>query len=195
MLPSGDRSDLPYYLSAADGSACEIAGVSARWRYMHPAARLFFSSAPFFNVEGGDKHPAAHVFNPEQARLERAFVCWGGCFSAAFPCAPFQPWRRASCRTWASSFCSAVPSSNLPKARPTPKTSSAPVDHLAFMGCEKYKPMPGSCLANHICPPKLRVQRAMHKCNTLLQVALCGSCPAIRRFNHVRQCSWNTQER
>ena len=38
---------------------------------MHPAARLFFSSAPFFNVEGGDKHPAAHVFNPEQAHLER----------------------------------------------------------------------------------------------------------------------------
>ena len=78
--------------------------------------RGFFSSAPFFNVCGGDKHPAAHVFNPEQARLERAFVCWGGCFSAAFPCAPFQRWRRASCRTWASSFCSAVASSNLPRS-------------------------------------------------------------------------------
>ena len=83
---------------------------------MHPAARLFFSSAPFFHVCGGDKHPAAHVFNPEQARLERAFVCWGGCFSAAFPCAPFQRWQRASCRTWASSFFSAVASSNLPRS-------------------------------------------------------------------------------
>ena len=78
--------------------------------------RGLFLSAPFFNVCGGDKHPAAHVFNPEQARLERAFVCWGGCFSAAFPCAPFQRWRRASCRTWASSFCSAVASSNLPRS-------------------------------------------------------------------------------
>ena len=39
-----------------------------------------------------------------------------GCFSAAFPCAPFQRWRRASCRTWASSFCAAVASSNLPRS-------------------------------------------------------------------------------
>ena len=87
--------------------------------------RGLFSSAPFFNVCSGDKHPAAHVFNPEQARLERAFVCWGGCFSAAFPCAPFQRWRRASCRTWASSFCSAVASSNLPRSTPCTKTKQS----------------------------------------------------------------------
>ena len=61
-------------------AALSCAGVSARWRYA--SCRAAFSRALLFSM----------------------FVCWGGCFTAAFPCAPFKRWRRASCRTWASSF-------------------------------------------------------------------------------------------
>ena len=127
---------------------------------------------------GGDMHPAARLF------LERSF----------FQC---LRWRQASCRTCLQPGAGASRTRVCLLGRllqcgfPVRPISAVATSILPHLG----KPVLGSCFANHICPPKLRVQRAMHKCNTLLQVALCGSCPAIRRFNHVRRCSWNTQER
>ena len=123
VLASGERSDLPYYLNAADGSACDIAGVSARWRYA--SCRAAFSRALLFSMFAVATSILPHMFSTRSRRVSNARLFVGAAASARLSRAPHfsggdehpaalgqavfvQQWRRATCRA----------------ARPTPKTNS-----------------------------------------------------------------------
>ena len=86
VLASGERSDLPYYLSAADGSACEIAGVSARWRYA--SCRAAFSRALLFSMFAVATSILPHMFSTRSRRVSNARLFVGAAASVRLSRAP-----------------------------------------------------------------------------------------------------------
>ena len=89
VLASGERSDLPYYLSAADGSACEIAGVSARWRYASCRA-AFFLERSFFQC-GRWRQASCRTCLQPGAGASRTRVCLlGRLLQCGFPVRPIS---------------------------------------------------------------------------------------------------------
>ena len=132
VLASGERSDLPYYLSAADGSACEIAGVSARWRYA--SCRAAFSRALFFFECLRWRQASCRTCFQPGAGASRTRVCLlGRLLQCGFPVRPISAVATSILPHLGKQFFSAVASSNLPRSMSYTKNKQCASRSLACL--------------------------------------------------------------